>query len=65
MSAQWQLAQAMLHHVREIDKDSKLFRCFTCSCWFDHGIQLDRNFVLITAEGIEQCPIAQIDLFPG
>ena len=63
MSVQWQLAQTQFHNVSERDKDAKLFRCFTCDCWFDSGIQVDRNFNLINATGVEQCPIAQVDLF--
>ena len=63
MSVQWQLARMQFHNVSERDKETQLFRCFTCNCWFDNGIQVDRNFILISAEGIEQCPIAQVDLF--
>jgi hypothetical protein len=63
MTAQWELAQIRFHNVREVDRKSKLFRCLTCNCWFDGELQLDCNFNLVSKEGIEQCPIAQVDLF--
>ena len=60
----WERAQIAYHTVRMLDMDLKLFRCMVCSCWFDNGMQLDRNFNFITAEEeFEQCPIAQVDLF--
>lgn len=60
----WEHARVQFHNLREIDRGSKLFRCFTCDAWFDGGTQLDRNFNFVSTE-IEQCPIAQVDLFDG
>jgi len=54
----------MHHNVREIDKHTSLFRCFTCNCWFDQqtGYQLDCNFHVIDKE-VRICPIAQAMMF--
>ena len=60
--AVWERARVQFHNVRPMDRDTKLFKCFTCDAWFDNGLHLDRNFVLVNTE-IEQCPIAQVDLF--
>jgi len=59
----WQLAANQFHNLRDIDRDTRLFRCFTCDSWFDVGTgQLDRNFNYIAKEP-EICPIAQAMLF--
>lgn len=58
-------AKTQYHNLREMDRGLALFKCFTCDCWFDNGLQLDRNFNLLSKSGIEQCPIAQVDLFDG
>ena len=64
MSAMWELARVHHHNLRDMDKESMLFRCFTCDSWFDLGLgaQLDRNFRVVT-KGVAVCPIAQADLF--
>lgn len=48
--------------MREIDAKAKMFRCFTCDCWFDGEQQLDRNFNHIGTE-VQTCPVAQAMLF--
>ena len=58
----WENARLQFHNVREMDRGTKLFKCFTCEAWFDGGLHLDRNFNFISQE-IEQCPVAQLDLF--
>jgi hypothetical protein len=59
---QWTRAKEQWHNIRDMDRDTIPFRCFTCSSWFDGQQQLDRNYNHIAVE-IQICPIAQQDVF--
>lgn len=60
--SQFDQARVLHHNLRDVDRDAALFRCFTCSCWFDGAQQLDRNFHSLGVE-ILICPIAQAMMF--
>lgn len=61
----WQKAEWQFHNIREMDRHTSLFKCFTCNAWFDAGMgQLDLNFKFISKEP-EICPIAQAMMFDG
>jgi hypothetical protein len=52
----------MFHTLRDTDRDTALFKCFVCNCWFDGQQQMDRNFNHISTE-VQICPIAQAMMF--
>jgi hypothetical protein len=59
---QWQPAKNLFHNLRETDKYTALFKCFTCHAWFDGSVQLDLNFHVTSTE-VTICPIAQAMMF--
>jgi len=62
VQVQWDAARLMFHTLRDTDRDTALFKCFVCNCWFDGQQQMDRNFNHISTE-VQICPIAQAMMF--